>query len=75
MNEVRSRAEGILHVVENRQRIAKSVAIVVAHNNVAGRPSIHQEAKEKANEKQQKPVSKFEPRKSPADYQSNLKKI
>ena len=47
MNEVRSRADGILHVEEKKQRIAKSATIVVAQNNVLSKPLKHQEVKGK----------------------------
>ena len=52
MNELRSKAEGIIRVEENRQRIAKSMAIVVGQNNVTDNPLKYQETKRKPKEKQ-----------------------
>ena len=60
MNEVRSKAKGILRVVENRQRIAKNKAIAVAQNNASGRPPKRQEEKDKVEEKQQRYASRFD---------------
>ena len=63
MNEVRSRAEGIFRIEENRQRIAKSMEITVAQNNTLNKSPKHYEAKGKLEEKQRNSDGRFDQRK------------
>ena len=52
MNEVTAKVEGIIREEENRQRITKNAAIVVAQNNAQSNPLKYQEAKKKVEERQ-----------------------
>ena len=52
MSEVRAKAEGIIQVEENKQRVAKNAAIAVTQNNKRSNFPKYQETKKKPEERQ-----------------------